>query len=65
MNYFSEVGCGFSVFLNTICGGSYKETLSARLRLMKLKYANNIPWSKPISKIFIWIIDVIAPNHLK
>jgi len=65
IGYLWEVACGLSVFVNTICGGSCKSTISSRLRSVKLKHAGIIPWSKPISKISIWVVDIVVPYHLK
>jgi len=65
IGYLWEVACGLSVFLNTVCGGNHKSTISNRLRSVKLEYAGTIPWSKPISKISIWVVDIVVPNHLK
>jgi len=65
IRYLWGVMCGLSVFLNTVCGGSYKSTISSRLRSVKLKYAGIIPWSKPVSKISIWVVDIVVPDHLK
>jgi hypothetical protein len=64
MGYLFEVGCGFSIFINTIFGGSHKDTISNKLRKTKSKYNNTIPWSKPISKILAYILNIITPNHL-
>ena len=65
IGYLWEVACGLSVFFNTVCGGSHKSTTSNRLRSVKLKHAGIIPWSKPISKISIWVVDIVVSDHLK
>ena len=65
MRYLFEIGCGLSVLLNTISGGSYIDTVSTKLRKTKAKYNGIIPWQKPISKMMTFILDTILPNHLK
>jgi hypothetical protein len=65
MGYLFEVGCGLSILLNTISGGSHKNTISAKLRKTKIKYDGIIPWRKPISKIVAFILDTMLPSHLK
>jgi len=65
MQYLFEVGCGLSVFINTIFRGSCNDTISNRLRKTKLNHANLIPWRKPISKTLAWGLDTVAPDHLE
>lgn len=65
MGYFFEIGCGFSIFLNTISGGSHKNTISGKLRKIKVEHNGIIPWRYPISKIMAFILNNIFPDHLK
>lgn len=65
MRYLFEIGCGFSVFVNTIFGGSYTDTVSGGLRKVKLEHAGLIPWSRPIPRILAWLLDTVVPDHLE
>ena len=65
MRYLFEIGCGLSVFVNTIFGGSCRDTVSDRLRKAKLEHAGLIPWSRPIPKTLAWVLDTVAPDHLE
>lgn len=65
MRYLFEVGCGLSVFINTIFCGSCKDTISNGLRRTKLRHGNLIPWHKPISRALAWVLDTVVPDHLE
>ena len=49
--------------LNTLWGGSSKETVSSRLGRMQKRYGGTVPWFRPWPHVMAWALNNVDANH--
>jgi len=62
-HYLKEIALGIDRLLNAFLGGKSRNTVSARIGLLKLKHNGVIPWYHPLAGFIDWGLEQIDPNH--